>query len=162
MIDASSGDFTIGGHHEDELCSNGGRCGAGRGPRCVRGSDRGAEGSRRGGQAVEWQELTQLITSNGLTGLSRTRKSNWVEYYDPSGTIVGSWKVTQDSDSGKYGGTWKIEGDKFCGDYESDDDSDGCYGIAVNGDRVYFLDEKGMAHNPDRPAAIIQGKPEGI
>ncbi|HJT14259.1 MAG TPA: hypothetical protein VJ790_16685 [Dongiaceae bacterium] len=108
------------------------------------------------------QELSQLVTGNSLSGLSRTKKSNWTEYYDPSGAIVGVWKATSGSDTGKYGGTWKLEGDKFCGDYAEDDESDGCYQIAVNGDKVYFLAEDGMAHNPDRPASLVQGKAEGI
>ena len=107
-------------------------------------------------------ELTQLVTSNGMTGLSQSKKSNWTEYYDASGAIVGAWKSIKSSDTGKYSGSWKIEGDKFCGDYKEVPDANGCWGVAVNGDRVYFLGDDGMARNPDRPATVITGKPEGL
>jgi hypothetical protein len=104
-------------------------------------------------------ELSQLIAGNGLTGRSRTGKSQWTEYYEPSGTIVGGWKSS--GGAGQYGGAWKVEGDKFCGDYEGSE-NDGCWTIAVNGDKVYFLGEDGMAENSDRPATLVNGKPGGL
>src|SRR5687768_9509695 len=69
-------------------------------------------------------EITQLVSGNTLTGRSKTGKSQWTEFYDPSGQILGMWKAYSGGDSGKYKGTWKIEGDEGCYDYEEGDEYD--------------------------------------
>lgn len=106
-------------------------------------------------------EITQAFGGNTLTGRSKTGKSQWTEFYDPSGQIVGMWKSYKSGDTGKYTATWKIDGDQACYDYE-DNEYDGCAGVAVNGDQVYWLNDNGLADNPERPATLIQGKAEGL
>jgi hypothetical protein len=106
-------------------------------------------------------EITQTLAGNTVTGRSKTGKSQWTEYYDPSGRILGMWEATSGGDSGKYMATWKIEGDEACYDYE-DNQYDGCAAVAINGNQIYWLGDNGLADNPDRPATLIQGKPEGL
>ena len=101
-------------------------------------------------------EITQMFAGNTLTGRSKTGKSQWTEFYDPSGQIVGMWKSNKGGDSGKYTASWKVEGDRACYDYE-DNEFDGCAEVAVNGDKVYWINEKGILDNPDRPATLMQG-----
>ena len=105
-------------------------------------------------------EIAQTLTGNTLTGRSKTGKSQWTEYYDPSGQIIGMWK-SNGGDSGKYTATWKLDGDQACYDYE-DNEYDGCSGVAINGNKVYWIGENGLADNPERPATLIQGKVEGL
>jgi hypothetical protein len=105
-------------------------------------------------------EAHALLAGNSLTGRSKTGKSDWTEYYDSSGKIMGRWKSVNNGDSGDYAGTWKTDGDKTCFDYDGTE-FDGCSVIAVSGDLVYGFNEDGTPSNADRPSTYIKGNALG-
>ena len=105
------------------------------------------------------QEIMQTMSGNSLTGRSETGKSQWTQFYDPSGQIVGIWKSS--GGSGKYAATWKVEGDTLCEDHE-ESKYDGCNAVGVNGNTLYSYDEQGKVRHPERPGTIIMGRAPGI
>ena len=101
-------------------------------------------------------EILTMIVGNTLVGA----KEPWVEYYKPDGTkkrglIRGLWEGSQ-----RYKGRWKIKGSLWCLSYPDDPDSNGCWTLALIGDKVEWYKPNGKEDPP--PSTLLLGNPKNL
>jgi len=100
-------------------------------------------------------QITESIIGHTISG-TMIAGGSFIEYYDPTGTIVGHWN--KGGEQGPYDGTWTIDGDQLCATYPKAPEASGCYNIALNGAVVFWRTAEGITLNVNRPAIVKAGK----
>ncbi len=92
------------------------------------------------------EEILSKIVGNTVSGHEDGER--YSEYYRSDGRIRGNG----------YFGEWEIKGDLFCVNYRGSTDSDGCWNIKLQGNRVEWL-KNGQ---PDGTSTLKKGNPNGL
>ncbi len=96
--------------------------------------------------AAEWQsasDVQEVLIGTGTELSGYEEGSIWKERYEPGGTIKGL------GGADGYKGKWSFKGDLMCFDYEGTAD-DGCWYLAVKGDKVFWWKEDGTPDGDDK------------
>jgi serine/threonine protein kinase len=103
---------------------------------------------------TEEQLLTNII-GDTLTGKSGGGMK-WTEYYEPSKGEERKGDIRGKGFTKLYAGQWKISGSLMCLDYKDDED-DGCWTLALNGNTVTWYKPNGKEYPPS--SILIPGNP---
>lgn len=100
-----------------------------------------------------WQtasEIRALLIGNGarLTGLG-FNDTPWREEFEEGGIIRGTERIY------RYTGSRWFEGDMLCFDYRGTD-NDGCWYLAIEGDRTMWWDRNGNASTGDSKVTYLR------
>ncbi len=92
-----------------------------------------------GKEFMSGEEIERAVTGAHMAGVEDG--TTWKEYFDPAGSIEGSWAGRA------YQGTWAVQSDRLCLDYQGTTD-DGCWHLSRGEDgRLFWFTKDGT---PDR------------
>lgn len=87
------------------------------------------------------------LVGNTYSGVTKSG-FHYTEYLHPEGRIRAE----------DYFGWWSISGDQLCLDYDGGVESDGCWAIALDGDRILWL----KGEEQDDVSTLVAGNPHNL